>query len=261
MGVSRRRLLISDFIMSFMWVWSSVLIKMFVHTILGYGADDLKGEILKHAISVINMFLFALLVKATKGGAYNPLTILSGAISGDLTNFIFTVAARIPAQVVNGAIVSLLNERRGDIIGGQVFGSITGVRFIIAAFPNIGRGPVLSIDIHRGALTEGCLTFAIVSISLGLSRRSCASTFMKTWISSLSKLTLHILGSDLTGGCMNPASVMGWAYARGDHITKEHIHVYWLAPIQATLLAVWTFNLLVSPPKDEEAKKREKKSE
>lgn len=89
----------------------------------------------------------------------------------------------------------------------KVFGSITGVRFIIAAFPNIGRGPVLSIDIHRGALTEGILTFAIVSISLGLSRRSRASTFMKTWISSLSKLTLHILGSDLTGGCMNPASV------------------------------------------------------
>ncbi|KAK4380197.1 hypothetical protein RND71_002059 [Anisodus tanguticus] len=43
--------------------------------------------------------------------------------------------------------------------------------------------------------------------------------------------------------------MMGWAYARGDHVTKEHIHVYWLAPIQATLLAVWTFNLLVSPPK------------
>ncbi|PHT59421.1 putative aquaporin SIP2-1 [Capsicum baccatum] len=239
-SVSRRRLVVSDFIMSFMWVWSSVLIKMFVHTILGYGAHDLKGDILKHAISVINMFFFAFLVKATKGGAYNPLTILSGAISGDLTNFIFTVAARIPAQV---------------------FGSITGVRLIIAAFPNIGRGPRLSIDIHRGALTEGCLTFAIVSISLGLSRRSHASTFMKTWISSLSKLTLHILGSDLTGGCMNPASVMGWAYARGDHITKEHIHVYWLAPIQATLLSVWTFNLLVSPPKDEKDKKREKKSE
>ncbi|MCE3215813.1 hypothetical protein HAX54_003629 [Datura stramonium] len=70
-----------------MWVWSNVLIKMFVHTILGYGAHDLKGEILKHAISVINMFFFALLVKVTKGGAYNPLTILSGAISGDLTKF------------------------------------------------------------------------------------------------------------------------------------------------------------------------------
>nr|GEW51449.1 probable aquaporin SIP2-1 [Tanacetum cinerariifolium] len=32
--------------------------------------------------------------------------------------------------------------------------------------------------------------------------------FRKTWISSLSKLTLHILGSDLTGGCINPASLI-----------------------------------------------------
>ncbi|WJX71574.1 MIP aquaporin (TC 1.A.8) [Trifolium repens] len=34
------------------------------------------------------------------------------------------------------------------------------------------------------------------------------------------KLILHKLGSNLTGGCMNPASVMGWAFARGDHISK-----------------------------------------
>ncbi|XP_047262096.1 uncharacterized protein LOC107878073 isoform X1 [Capsicum annuum] len=110
--VSRRRLVVSDFIMSFMWVWSSVLIKMFVHTILGYGAHDLKGDILKHAISVINMFFFAFLVKATKGGAYNPLTILSGAISGDLTNFIFTVAARIPAQILLEAETNSIKSSR-----------------------------------------------------------------------------------------------------------------------------------------------------
>ncbi|KAJ6316898.1 hypothetical protein OIU78_020062 [Salix suchowensis] len=78
---------------------------------------------------------------------------------------------------------------------------------------------------------------------------------MKTWISSVSKLSLHILGSDLTGGCMNPASVMGWAYARGDHITKEHILVYWLAPIEGTLLAVWTFKLLFRQQKQDEKEK------
>uniref|UniRef100_A0A5B6YMM9 Putative aquaporin protein AQU22 n=1 Tax=Davidia involucrata TaxID=16924 RepID=A0A5B6YMM9_DAVIN len=110
-------------------------------------------------------------------------------------------------------------------------------------------------------LTEGFLTFAIVIISLGLARNIPGSSFMKTWISSVSKLSLHILGSDLTGGCMNPASVMGWAYARGDHITKEHILVYWLAPIEATLLAVWTFWLLVRPVKDENANMKAKKSD
>ena len=89
----------------------------------------------------------------------------------------------------------------------QVVGSITGVRYIIETFPEIGLGPRLTVDLHRGALTEGLLTFAIVTISLGLARKIPGSFFTKTWISSVSKLTLHILGSDLTGGCMNPASV------------------------------------------------------
>ncbi|KAJ0677007.1 putative aquaporin [Helianthus annuus] len=67
---------------------------------------------------------------------------------------------------------------------------------------------------------------------------------------------LSKLGSDLTGGCMNPAAAVGWAYALGVHKTKEHIVVYWFAPIEATLLAVWTFRLLVRQPKPEKQKKQ-----
>jgi len=89
----------------------------------------------------------------------------------------------------------------------QVIASIVGVKFLIETIPEVGQGPRLNVDIHQGALTEGLLTFAIVSISLGLTTKIRENFFMKTWISSLSKLTLHILGSDLTGGCMNPASV------------------------------------------------------
>lgn len=89
----------------------------------------------------------------------------------------------------------------------QVIGSITGVKLIIQIFPGIGSGPRLNVDIHQGALTEGFLTFAIVIISLGLTTKIPSSFFIKTWIASISKLALHILGSDLTGGCMNPASV------------------------------------------------------
>ncbi|KAI3444252.1 hypothetical protein Pfo_000917 [Paulownia fortunei] len=230
MAGGRRLLLAADFVMSFMWVWSSVLIKIFVHRILGYGAHQVKGEIVRYAVSILNMFFFAFMAKVTKGGAYNPLTVLSAAISGDFSNFIFTLGARIPAQVV---------------------GSVYGVRLILDTFPGIGRGPRLNVDIAKGALTEGFLTFAIVIISLGLARKISGSFFMKTWISSVSKLTLHILGSDLTGGCMNPASVMGWAFAHGEHITKEHLIVYWLAPVEATLAAVWVFRMLVRPKKDE----------
>ncbi|KAL6523334.1 putative aquaporin SIP2-1 [Orobanche gracilis] len=229
-GERRRRLVAADFVMSFMWVWSSVLIRIFVHRILGYGAHEVKGEVVRYAVSIINMFFFALMAKATKGGAYNPLTVLSAAVSGDFSHFLFTLGARIPAQVV---------------------GSVYGVRFILRTLPEIGRGPRLSVNIANGALTEGLLTFAIVIISLGLARKIDDSFFMKTWISSVSKLALHILGSDLTGGCMNPASVMGWAFANGEHITKEHLVVYWLAPVEATLAAVWVFGILVRPKKDE----------
>ncbi|KAJ9544384.1 hypothetical protein OSB04_024091 [Centaurea solstitialis] len=232
MAAAIGRLLVSDAIMSFMWVWSSVIIKLFVHNLfLGF---SFHAEILRCSLSVLNMFLFALLAKLTNGGAYNPLTVLSSAISGNFTNFLFTLASRIPFQV---------------------FGSIIGVRLILEAFPQIGRGPQLTVSLYQGALTEGLLTFTIVLISHGLSSKIPGSFFRKTWISSLSKLALHILGSDLTGGCMNPASVMGWAYARGDHITKEHILVYWVAPMQATLLAAWTFRYLLRPSKQEKEKK------
>ncbi|KAE8716986.1 putative aquaporin SIP2-1 [Hibiscus syriacus] len=219
------RLIVYDFVISFMWAWSGVVIKTLVTQVLGIGHQPM-ADFVKEAFSVVNMFFFAFLGKVTNGGSYNPLFIFASAVSGGFVHFLFSVGARIPAQVI---------------------GSIVGVRLIIQMFPEIGSGPRLNVDIHRGALVEGLLAFAIVSISLGLATKIPGSFYTKTWISSISKIVLHILGSDLTGGCMNPASVMGWAYARGDHISKEHILVYWLAPIEATLLAVWTFRLVVKP--------------
>ncbi|XP_074306819.1 putative aquaporin SIP2-1 [Silene latifolia] len=223
-------LLISDFTLSLMWVWSGVLVKIFVFHILGFH-HDVTGEIVKLCFSLINLFLFAVLIRFSKGGNYNPLTILAAAISGGFSNFLFIVGARIPAQVL---------------------GAIYGIRLLIQTFPAIGHGPKLNVDIHHGALTEGLLTFITVFISMTLSRTIPDSFVRKTWISSLSKLTLQIIGSDLTGGIMNPASVTGWAHARGNHITKEHIIVYWLAPIEGTLLAVWISGLLFQKLKEKE---------
>ncbi|XP_065877373.1 probable aquaporin SIP2-1 [Euphorbia lathyris] len=227
-------LIISDFIISFMWVWSDVVKKILLHHVLGFGHDPLS-ELIKCALSVLNLFFFAFLSNITKGASYNPLTILASAISGDFSCFLLTVGARIPAQVL---------------------GSVTGVRLIIENFPGIASGPHLSVDIHRGALTEGLLAFAIAIIYLTLARKIPGSFFRKNWIASISKLALQILASDLTGACMNPAAVMGWAYARGEHITKEHILVYWVAPVQATVVAVWTFKLLVRPKKEEKKDKK-----
>ncbi|KAL5059084.1 hypothetical protein RYX36_030688 [Vicia faba] len=184
---------VSDFALSFMWVCSGVLVRLFVFKILG-SSNTHVAEFMKLSFSIANMFLFAFLAKVSRGGAYNPLPVLVDAISGDFCNFFFCVGFRIPAQV--------------DYTFFLVVGFIVGVKLVIGAIPEVGSGPRLNVDILQGALTEGLLTFVIVSISLGLNTTKIhGNFFMKTWISSLSKITLHILGSNLTGGCMNPASV------------------------------------------------------
>ncbi|KAJ9548041.1 hypothetical protein OSB04_020584 [Centaurea solstitialis] len=226
------RLMITDTILSFLWVWSAVIIRLIVNVALGLSFNGYASEFVRSFLSVFNMFVFAYLVKLTDGGAYNPIAVFTSAVTGDFGSFVFNVG-RIPFQI---------------------FGSIIGVRCILVIFPEIWRGPELVINLHQGALTEGLLTFTQVLITLGLDRSFHGSFFWKNWINSVLKLALHILGSDLTGGCMNPAAVVGWAYALGAHSTKQHIVVYWFAPIEATLFAVWTFRLLTSHPKPEKKK-------
>ncbi|THU67875.1 hypothetical protein C4D60_Mb05t29310 [Musa balbisiana] len=255
--MGRLGLVMCDAAMSFMWVWAGALVKLLVYDALGLGHRP-GGEALKMALVVGYMFLFAWLGHVTRGGAYNPLTVLSYAFSGGPDGFLFTALGRIPAQASSFACLD--SAPFWSIC--HVIGSATGVRFIKQTFPSIGHGPRLSIDIHRGAWTEGFLTFMIVMASLMLKKKDPGSFFMKTWISSIFKLALNVLGSDLTGGIMNPASAFAWAYARGDHITLDHLIVYWFAPIQATLFAVWTFGLLTEPKsKVQKAEENKVKSE
>ncbi|WJX66658.1 MIP aquaporin (TC 1.A.8) [Trifolium repens] len=205
-----KMVVVSDFVLSFMWVCSSVLLKTFVKKVISINHSHVV-EIVKIGFSIVNMF-YGFLAKVFRGGANNPLATL--------------------------VFITLFFA--------LVIGYIVGVKLLTDIIPEIGHGPRLNVEIYRGALTEGLLTFTIALITLGITATKIRrSFFMKTWISSIMKLILHKLGSNLTGGCMNLASVMGWAFARGDHISKEHILVYWLAPIKATLLAVWIFKFLV----------------
>ena len=91
-------LLVSDFVLSFMWVCSGVMIKIFVNNYMGLNQELLRG-IIMIAIFIANMFLFAFLRIITRGGAHNPLSVLASAVSGDFSKFLFCVAARIPSQV------------------------------------------------------------------------------------------------------------------------------------------------------------------
>lgn len=231
--MGRIALIVWDFFLSFGWAWTSCFVKLFVYS-LNWGKTN-EAEALTLSLYVVCMYLFAWLGKLSKGGSFNPLNILASAFIDGPFAFLFTAFGRIPAQIG---------------------GSIIGVLLVKHTFPQVGHGPRLSVDIHHGAMIEGFITFVIVIVSLGLKKKDMRSFFMKTWISTISKLSLHILASDVTGGVMNPASAVGWAYARGDHITWEHLLVYWVAPVQATVLAVCAFKFFTDPRKIKEQKSK-----
>jgi aquaporin SIP len=87
-----------------------------------------------------------------------------------------------------------------------VIGAVLGVNLIQLAFPKVGKGARLSVGAHHGALAEGLATLLVVMVSVTL-KKELKSFFMKTWITSIWKNTIHILSSDISGGIMNPASV------------------------------------------------------
>ncbi|KAJ3683005.1 hypothetical protein LUZ60_013232 [Juncus effusus] len=234
--MAKLRLMVFDFALATMWIWAGALVKLLVvHVIAPSSPHD--AEMLKIALSVGYMFLFAWLERLTGGGSYNPLTVLVSTVTGNGHGYLFSAFGRIPAQVL---------------------GATLGVKLLKSTFPQIGHGPRLATHIHHGAMTEGLATFVVIMVSLTLKKKRVDSFFVKTWISSISKMSLHVLSSDLTGGIMNPASAFGWAFARGDHVTIEHVLVYWFAPIQATIFGIWAVRFFAKPELTEAQKTEEK---
>lgn len=221
------KLVVADILVSFLWVLSGALVRVLTAVVASHFLQ-LKSheEILKWVLMVQVMFIFSWLSKLTNGATYNPVTVLSNAFAENRAESLFTLAVRIPAQA---------------------FGSLLGVKYVKFMIPPGGQGPLLKVDLITGMAVEGVLTFIIVMVSLIVRARGPKSFFLRTWIMSIIKLSLSIVGANFTGPAMNPATAFGWAYSRGQHRTKEHVYVYWLAPLEACLLAVWTFGLLAVP--------------
>ncbi|WVZ56750.1 hypothetical protein U9M48_007238 [Paspalum notatum var. saurae] len=256
-------LVAADLALAAAWVCAGALVKLLVYGALGLGGRP-EAEAVKVSLSLVYMFLFAWLEAATGGASYNPLTVLATAVAshGGPAVYLFTAFVRIPAQVMFLStrlyLGAELDKKLSDHhewfynLVVSVIGAVLGVKLIRLTFPNVGKGARLSVGAHHGALAEGLATFMVVMVSAILKKKEMKSFFMKTWITSIWKNTIHILSSDITGGIMNPASAFAWAYARGDHTTFDHLLVYWLAPLQATLLGVWVVTFVTKPKKIQE---------
>nr|VDD57608.1 unnamed protein product [Brassica oleracea] len=98
--MGRISIVVSDLVLSFMWIWAGVLVNILVHGVLGFSRKDTTGEIVGYIFSVISMFVFAFLQKLTKGGHYNPVAALASGVSGGFGSFIFTVMVRVIGSVL-----------------------------------------------------------------------------------------------------------------------------------------------------------------
>lgn len=93
----------------------------------------------------------------------------------------------------------------------QIIGAMVGAFITVSCLPEIYRpmviGPYLRVDPHIGAIAEGILTFLVVCIVLIVSLKGPRSGIRRTWITSISRVSLSTLGAEYTGPAMNPANV------------------------------------------------------
>ncbi|KAH9296281.1 hypothetical protein KI387_039869 [Taxus chinensis] len=178
------KLVVADFVVSILWVVAGALVRV----VTQFDVLQLKrnGDLVKLALTAAAMFMFTWIGKLTNGATYNPITVLLNSLGAKPLPF-FTLAVRILAQAL---------------------GSLVGVMCVNILMPRgVQGGPLLKVGVKNGMITEGILTFTIVMVALMVNTRGPKGFFLKTWIVTLSKLCLSILGADFTGPAMNPATV------------------------------------------------------
>ncbi|MCO5608009.1 hypothetical protein L7F22_062212 [Adiantum nelumboides] len=188
------------------------------------------------AIAFLWIFLNAMARVAVDLG-FPFIEVIAYAAAG-ITHYPTSVLSlRVPAQIV-----------------GAILGASAAVSSLPAKYQPMMTGPFLRVDCHVGAMVEAVLTFAVVFIALATSLKGPKSGIRKTWITSISRVSLSVLGAEYTGPAMNPANAFGWAYWKNQHNTWEHMYVYWIAPILATFAAAWIVRAVLLSSKVKEKK-------
>lgn len=232
--VSYASLVSADMAMAFLWVFLNAVARVVVDVGFNF-LDGRSRQLLKKGSVVALLFLFYWLSKVFNGATYNPLTVIAYAAASITHHPVAVLSLRIPAQIIGAAV-----------------GAFVTVVFMPEKYQPMITGPYLRVDPHVGAFTEGTLTFAVVLIVLVASLKGPRNGIRRTWITSISRVSLSILGADYTGPAMNPANAFGWAFLKNQHQSWEHLYVYWITPLFGTLAAAWVVRAMLSFPKAKE---------
>jgi aquaporin SIP len=93
-----------------------------------------------------------------------------------------------------------------------VGGALAISELMPAQYKHILGGPSLKVDPHTGAIAEGVLTFVITMAVLWIIVKGPRNPILKTWMLSLSTVSLVLSGAAYTGPSMNPANVSPFSF-------------------------------------------------
>ncbi|XP_011623776.1 aquaporin SIP1-2 isoform X2 [Amborella trichopoda] len=186
------KLALGDAIITFMWVFCVSCTGIFTSIIASYlkfqGFYTL-GITVFLVFSLV--FIFSLIGEALGGASFNPSGLVAFHAAGFGKDSLFSLAIRFPAQAA-----------------GAVGGALAIMEVMPASYKNKLGGPSLKVELHKGAIAEGFLTFLISFAILFIIVKGPRNSLIKMWLLAMSTVTLVLAGSSYTGPAMNPANVV-----------------------------------------------------
>lgn len=240
MGLIRE--VIGDTVLTSLWVFSVSTVGTITAisaAALGLQVKSSAGLLLTTAVVTVLILIFSILSSLLGGASFNPATTVSLYAAGlKPGTYLLSLAVRFPAQAAAGAA-----------------GARAISHLMPAQYKHMLRGPSLKVDLHKGAIAEGFLTFTISMAALLIFTKGPKNILVKMWLLAMATVGLVIVGSGFTGPAMNPANAFGWAYMNNWHDTWEQFYVYWICPFIGAVLAARIFRFLFPIQKKPKQKK------
>ncbi|XP_071720655.1 aquaporin SIP1-2-like [Rutidosis leptorrhynchoides] len=223
---------IGDGILTFMWVFCAATLGASTSVIAkAIGVTGMTSLLITTSLIFILLFIFGIIGDLLGGASFNPTGTAAFYAAGLGRDTLFSAAVRFPAQAL-----------------GAVGGALAIVEYMPLEYKHMLGGPSLKVDLHTGAIAEGVLTFITSFLVLYIIIKGPKNPLVKTWMLSMSIVTMIVAGSGYTGPSMNPANAFGWAYVNNRHNTWEQFYVYWICPFIGAIFAGWVFRVFFPLP-------------
>jgi MIP family channel proteins len=182
-------------------------------------------------------------------------------VSGGYLNPAVTITLWVLRRVTGRQALYLVGAQLlGSLVAGMALRMIFQTTFA-AGVPHLmaplraGSGQADPAEMATGAGVELVLTFLLTFVIFGavIDRRTPKLSGLGVGlVVGLALAVAALTGFRLTGASLNPARAFGpwvwwWTVDRNAPDVKEHIFVYWIAPVLGAVLAGWVYSFLILP--------------